>query len=196
MMLNTYANCPKLTTAVCGDSVTRLDGAYWKCINLITPACGPNVEDMSMAYQNCTNLTSAVCGEKVQDFAAAYANCSKLTRAVFGPNVTSISSSYYNCRGIQGNTYISSNNVYTVASCFYNRHTGNMLNIYVHDNSKTLTSLLISNIYSLVGRTMNWRNDITNKCYYDSGYNIYIYSVANVEEARIANGDPDYMGNL
>jgi hypothetical protein len=44
--------------------------------------------------------------------------------------------------------------------------------------------------YSLVEATITWTNDYTtNGCYYNNAYNIYIYPVTNVAEARIANGD-------
>jgi hypothetical protein len=56
---------------------------------------------------------------------------------------------------------------------------------------------MISNYYSIVGSPITWTDDFaTNGCYYNTSYNIYIYPVANVEATRIANGDPDYMGNM
>ena len=65
-----------------------------------------------------------------------------------------------------------------------------MLNIYVHDGSTSLTTLKCTNTYSLVGATITWTDDTaTNGCYYNATQNIYIYPVANVEAARIANGD-------
>jgi hypothetical protein len=48
--------------------------------------------------------------------------------------------------------------------------------------------------YSIVGNSITWDTDTANKCSYNTAYNIYIYPVANVENARIANGDPNNMG--
>ena len=53
-----------------------------------------------------------------------------------------------------------------------------------------MTTLLYNNTSSLVGNTITWTDDTaTNGCYYNTSYNIYIYPVANVAEARVANGD-------
>jgi hypothetical protein len=42
----------------------------------------------------------------------------------------------------------------------------------------------------MVGKYITWTDDTaTNGCYYNTSYNIYIYPVANVAEAKIANGD-------
>jgi hypothetical protein len=53
-----------------------------------------------------------------------------------------------------------------------------------------MTTLLRNNTFTLVGGAITWTNDTaTNGCYYNTAYNIYIYPVANVAEAKIANGD-------
>jgi hypothetical protein len=42
----------------------------------------------------------------------------------------------------------------------------------------------------MVGKNIIRADDIaTNSCYYNAAYNIYIYPVTNIAEARIANGD-------
>ena len=61
-------------------------------------------------------------------------------------------------------------------------------NIYAPANSTTITTLLDANTL-LTGSSAMWDNDIANNCYYNTEYNIYIYPVANVAEARAANGD-------
>jgi hypothetical protein len=103
---------------------------------------------------------------------------------------------YYNCYNTKGNTYFYSNSIQNVRNCFYNRNTSNMLNIYVHVGTTTNTYVHRNNAQSLVGTNITWTNDTANNCQYNTQYNIYIYPVANVDAARIANGDPDYMGNL
>ena len=188
-MVSTYGFCTNLTTAVCGDNVTNMNQAYGFCTNLTTAVCGNNVTDMAYAYYNCTNLTTAVCGDNVTSMVSTYNNCQNLTTAVCGDNVTNMAYAYKNCRNIQGNTYFYSNNISNVKSCFYNRNTSNMLNIYVPSGSTTLTRCLYTNTYSLVGAAITWTNDTANNRYYNATRNIYIYPVDNVAAAREANGD-------
>jgi hypothetical protein len=70
-----------------------------------------------------------------------------------------------------------------------------MLNIYVPENSTTNNTIYFNTgSRSIVNNIITWTNDSSNNRYYNTNYNIYIYPVANVEAARIANGDPDYMG--
>ena len=96
---------------------------------------------------------------------------------------------YRNCTNIQGNTYFYSNNISNVRNCFYNRNTSNRLNIYVHAGTTTNTTVMATNTNSLVGASIAWTNDTANNCRYSTYYNLYIYYVANVEAARVANGD-------
>ena len=61
------------------------------------------------------------------------------------------------------------------------------LNIYVHDNTTSLNTLL-STSSKLVSYSPTWTDDTaTNGCHYNTQYNIYIYPVANVAEARLEN---------
>ena len=117
---------------------------------------------MSSAYDGCTNLTTAVCGDKV----------------------TNMSSAYRGCTNIQGDTYFYSSNISSIGDCFYNRNTSNMLNIYVQENSTTMNTCLINNADSITGSAITWTNDSTNKRYYNTQANIYIYPVANVYKAE------------
>lgn len=183
----TYNNCTNLTTAVCGPNVTSIYGAYENCTNLITAVCGDSVQQMEMAYFKCSNLTTPVCGDNVQQMGYAFAHCTNLTTAVCGPNVIGIGYAYYNCPNISGNVYFYSNSITNVRNCFYGHNTSNRLNIYVHAGTTTNTYIHRSNVQSLVGATVTWTNKGTYQ--YNATRNIYIYPVANVEEARIANGD-------
>jgi hypothetical protein len=190
-MSNAYKNCQNLTTAVCGPNVTNMSWAYYNCTNLTTAVCGPNVTDMSWAYVDCTNLTTAVCGPNVTDMSSAYYGCTNLTTAVCGPNVTDMSGAYRNCCSIYGDLYLHSNNINSFTSCFNGRNTSNRLNIYVPSGSTTNTKVMITyTSSSITGTVITFTNDFaTNGCYYNTLQNIYIYPVANVEAARIANED-------
>ena len=168
------------------DLTSRFSGMT-NLINCTIPM--NNVTSMYNAYNGCTNLTTAVCGDNVINMAYAYNGCQNLTTAVCGDNVTNMAYAYKNCRNIQGNTYFYSNNISNVKSCFYNRNTSNMLNIYVPSGSTTLTRCLYTNTYSLVGAAITWTNDTANNRYYNATRNIYIYPVDNVAAAREANGD-------
>ena len=145
-----------------------------------------------MTYQNCNNLTgSPVCGNNVTDMFGTYVNCYNLTGSpACGSNVTTMYGTYMNCTNIAGNGYFYSSKIYNMASCFYGRNTSNQLSLYVPSSSNTLTTCLISSTKSMVGQSITWANDLAaNGCYYNTSYNIYIYPVDNVAEARIANGD-------
>jgi hypothetical protein len=84
--------------------------------------------------------------------------------------------------------------MYDLSSCFKGRNSSNMLNIYVHAGTTTNTRVHYANFLSIIGSNITWTN--AENYQYNTTYNIYIYPVANVDAARIANGDPDYMGNL
>ena len=173
---------------VCGPKVTNMAGAYAYCHNLTgSPVCGNNVTDMASTYAGCINLTgSPVCGDNVIEMSFAYSKCTKLTGpAICGPNVTNMNRTYYNCPNLSSNGYFYSDKVTDVFSCFYGKDNSKRLNLYVPENSTTLnTCLSTSDWASLVGATMIWKNDMsTNGYYYNTDYNIYIYPVANVEQA-------------
>ena len=72
-------------------------------------------------------------------------------------------------------------------NCFFNRNTSNRLNIYLPENSTTLTTALIKNTSSMTGSKITWTQDGVN--YYNTIANIYLYPVANVEATRLANGN-------
>jgi hypothetical protein len=191
-MGSTYHNCTNLTgNPVCGNNVTDMSLAYADCINLTgNPVCGNNVTGMSLAYDNCYNLTgNPVCGNNVTNMYRTYANCYNLTgNPVCGNNVTNMSSTYENCTNLSSNVYFYSNKISNVWNCFYGKNNFNRLNIYVHNNTTSLNTLLITNSYSLVGNTIAWTNDVaTNGYHYNTDYNIYIYPVANVKMAHLEN---------
>ena len=193
---SSYYNCTNLTTAVCGPNVTNMYAAYYGCTNLTTAVCGPNVTQLGGAYRHCTNLTTAVCGLNVTNMYAAYESCTNLTTAVCGPNVTNMKQAYNNCRNIRGNAYFYSNNLTSALQCFQSRSSSNRFNIYVHSGTTTHTTVLTDKLVDKV-TAITWTDDTaTNGCHYNTYHNIYIYPVANVEAVRIANGDPDYMGNM
>ena len=187
-----YDNCANLTTAACGPNVIYMNNTYSNCTNLRAAVCGSNVIDMVNTYYNCINLTTAVCGPNVTDMQQAYGDCKNLTTAVCGPNVINMKYTYSNCTNIQGNTYFYSKYIQSCERCFGSRSLSNRLNIYVHANTTTNTTVHRENYKSLEGNLITWTN--AGDYQYNTYYNIYIYPVANVEEARIANGDPDYMG--
>jgi hypothetical protein len=191
----TYYSCSNLKTAVCGNNVAFMVYAYSWCTNLTTAVCGPLVFNMWGAYMGCSNLTTAVCGRNVNCLTDAYRNCTNLTTAVFGPNVKHATEAYENT-SVFGNVYVYSNKIERMVECFNRRRTEQRLNIYVHKNTQSLHALTLPGSDS-IGNNLTWTNDVENSgCYYNTTANIYIYPVANVEEIRIANGDPDYMGNL
>ena len=102
-------------------------------------------------------------------------------------NVTTMQGTYYDCTNLYGNSYFYSNNVSNVYNCFYGRNTSNQLNIYVYNNSTTMNTCLYTNASSMVGTDITWTYD--NNRYYNTAYNIYIYPVENVYNAKINNGD-------
>jgi len=191
-MSNAYTYCSNLTgSPACGNNVTFLSNAYTGCSNLTgSPVCGANVTAMDNAYYDCYNLTgSPVCGNNVKYFDMAYYNCYNLTGSpVCGANVTNMWFTYQNCYNLYGNMYMYSPNVETMIGCFSGRNKENDLNIYVLENSKSLESCLHYNISSIVGEEVTII-DNGNNSHTIVGYGIHIYPVANVEKARIDNGD-------
>lgn len=194
-MSRTYGYCFRLTgEPVCGDLVTLMNGTYIGCRNITgNPVCGPNVNDFAYAYYDCTNITgNPVCSNTVTSLLSTYHNCTNISGSpVCGPNVTTIQSTYFNCPNIYGNGYFYSPNIRTITGCFNGRNTSNRLNLYIPANSVTFNMFTNSTTSAgLYGRSVNWTNDYAaNGVYYNTTYNTYIYPVANVEEARLLNGD-------
>jgi hypothetical protein len=194
---DTYKMCYNLTCSpICGSKVTSLYYTYYKCYNLTgSPVCGDKVTVMDYAYSNCYNLIgSPVCGKNVTDMDGTYSNCRNLTGcAICGPNVTSMSGTYANCKNISGNAYFYSTEINSVTTCFGGKNNSKRLNIYVPANSTTNTIIRRNNTQSLIGRNIVWTN--SGSYTYNKTYNIYIYPVANVAAAAIANGDEEANAN-
>jgi hypothetical protein len=138
----------------------------------------------------CRKLTgSPVCGNNVTILSEAYYHCYNISGSpICGPNVDNMYYAYYGCTNLYGNMYMYSNNVSDMESCFEGRNNSNMLNIYVHNGSTTLNTLLINNTYSLVGAAITWTNN--GVCYYNDLQNIYIYPVSNVAAELDAANNP------
>ena len=183
-----------MTEAVIPDLIeipdNSLYNAFYGMGNLKSISIPNSITNISKMCYNCGwNLTTAVCGNNVTDMSWAYSSCSNLTGSpACGNKVTNMSNAYYNCRNIRGNAYFYSNNVFNVGCCFASRNTSNILNIYVHNGSKTMNTCLSNNYTSsLVGYDITWTNN--SICHYNTQFNIYIYPVSNVADKRASNGD-------
>ena len=190
-MAYAYYDCHNLTgSPVCGEKVTNMRETYRLCYNLTgSPVCGNNVTIMYMTYYSCENLTgSPVCGDNVTDMYSTYCRCYNLTGSpICGRNVVNMMSTYFNCSNLKSNAYFYSPNITNMMNCFYNAYNKR---IYLPENSTSLNTALISDTTSMVGTDITWTNDMTtNKCYYNTSYNMYIYPVSNVADARVRNGD-------
>jgi hypothetical protein len=71
-------------------------------------------------------------------------------------------------------------NVTSMRNCFRGRSSDNRLNIYAYNNSNTLTNLLYTNSYSIIGSNITWTEDVDNKYYYNTSINTYIYPKTTV----------------
>ena len=181
----TYYNCTSLTgSPVCGPNVTDMDYAYGNCYSLTgSPVCGKDVTTMRGAYINCINLIKApVCGSNVIDMNMAYCNCTNLTGpSVVNKNVQILHQTFKDCINLHGNLYVASNKVNDAAYCFNGRNYNNKLNIYIPTNgySETINSLntflATSGSVSIVGADISWEYNSSNKCYYNTYHNTYIY---------------------
>jgi hypothetical protein len=91
---------------------------------------------------------------------------------------------YFGCTNLSSNGYFYSNKITNVRNCFHGRNTSKRLNLYVPTSSTTLTTCLsTTSSTSLTGTNIAWTNDTANNRYYNTAQNIYIYPVANVEQA-------------
>ena len=181
------------------NSVTSMYYTYANCTNLTgSPVCGNNVTNMANAYYNCRNLTgSPVCGNKVTDISSTYYNCYNLTGSpVCGNNVTNMYATYRNCRNLSGDMYCHNENIVSFTNCFYNKNNSRRINIYVPLDSVTTNSILVSNSSSIVGQSITWTTDTSNKCYYNSTYNIYVYPTLGFSIDGIENKYMAYSSNV
>ena len=192
-MAYAYQHCSNLTgSPVCGPNVRCMSRAYLRCSNLTgSPVCGPNVTDMSYAYHSCTNLTgSPVAYNNVYD-GNTYDD-------------KGMAHAYYGCVNLTGNLYLRNPNaiIYHHSNWlresyhgpFYDMLGGRgsnplRINIFVVNNSNTNNVLYNSTRYyedsntqvtmhhtSIVGSdNLTWTQNTSNKCYYNTAYNIYCY---------------------
>lgn len=162
---------------MCSNNVVNMYSAYWLCYKLTaSPVCGNKVINMCSTYKDCRNLSSPyICGANVTDMSWTYGSAS-------GP----------------GNAYIYSNNVTNVDRCFNGKfNLSGYLNIFVHKNIITYNTFYKSRDYqstSFVGGLTNidWYYGYSSSYgsyKYDSHYNIALYTVDNVAQARAKNGD-------
>lgn len=110
-----------------------------------------------------------------------YSNCFNLITATCGPNVTNMYYTYYNCKNLNEGIFYS-NKVSMVRGCFGSKDNSKIFNLYVPENSTTLSKCLNTLDYaSLVGANVTWTEDNngTGTYWYNSTYNIYIYTFAN-----------------
>jgi hypothetical protein len=132
-----------------------MEGAYANCYSLNgKPACGPNVMYLCNAYNCCYNLTGV---------------------AVFGPNLINVADAYRSCKNLSaGNIYVYSNKIANAYGCFASKNTSRRYNIHVPATGSTLNAFLNSDI---LGFNITWTNVMSsNRCYYNTQYNVYIYS--------------------
>jgi hypothetical protein len=166
------------TKAVCGDKVVNMAGAYYSCNNLKTPVVGPNVKNMHGTYMSCANLTSAVCGNNVVDCGFAYDNCKKLTTNIgyIGKSAVDIAGYFSDCTNIaSANFYIYSNNVTEARNFCCSKYNNKQLIIYVGKNTTTHNTIFKNTGEdSIVGKTITWTTN--SICFYNSGYNIYVFT--------------------
>ena len=192
-MARTYLTCYNLTgSPVCGPNVRCMARAYIRCNNLTgSPVCGPNVTDMAYAYYGCTNLTGSP---------VAYNNVYSGNTY----DDTGMARAYYGCVNLTGNLYLRNPNaiIYYHSDWrekgyhgpFYEMLGGRgsnplRINIFVVENSNTNNVLYNSTRYyddsnikntkhhtSIVGmNNITWTQNTSNKCYYNTAYNIYCY---------------------
>ena len=197
-MYRTFYGCTNFVGyPICGDKITEMQYAYYLCSNLTgSPVCGNNVTSMFGTYFGCRNLTgSPVCGNKVTTMHETYRSCYNLTGcAIAGSNVLDISHAYTSCNNIAANAYFYSPNITNASCCFFLKNSSTKrLNIYVPANSITNTTVHYTNGSSIVGLNVTWTN--AGSYQYSTVCNIYIYPVANVAAAAIANGDEEANAN-
>ena len=100
---------------------------------------------------------------------------------------------YRGCINLIGNAYFYSRIVNNSTSCFADKNNSKRLNIYVPAGSTTNTTVHYNNTRSLIGKNITWTD--AGSYQYNTAYNIYIYPVANVAAAAIANGDEEANAN-
>ena len=99
----------------------------------------------------------------------AYRWCSNLSgNPACGPKVTNMAYTYGDCPNIYGDGYLY--NVTNAVSCFAGRNTSRRLNIYTYIPT-TFTS------QNITGSALTWTEDTTNKCWYNTTANIYVYQL-------------------
>ena len=192
-MYRTFQRCINLTGTP--ESIlptfkgTNMRAAFNYCRNITgNPVCGSSVKDMAYAYASCINLTgSPVCGPSVEDMAYAYSDCLNLTGDIAcEKNVINMCGTYYNCTNLFNNdVYLYSNKINNIANCFYGKNNSTMLNIHLYANGYNSTHNTLNSCLTqpLAGNLISWTNDATNRRYYNTSYNIYLYPTDIVSQA-------------
>jgi hypothetical protein len=96
---------------------------------------------------------------------------------VCGNNVTTMSYTYYGCQNLAANSsmYCYNPNINDFQSCFGLKNNSRRINVHVPAGSTTNTVASYNNTNSIVGKNITWTTNTSNKCYYNTAYNIYIY---------------------
>ena len=191
-----YGNCQKLKgQPQCGPNISgSLAYTYFNCRNLTgSPVCTEKIYNLAYAYENCYQLTGKpVCGNNVTNMYGTYAYCSNLTGPpIIGPNVTYANNAYRNCWNLGGNAYVMSSIVTGMANCFHNGIGNKRINVYVPENSTTLSRCLYTNTYSIIGKNVTFTNN--GSCHYNTALNLYIYPVRNVRAVFDGNERPELI---
>lgn len=175
---NAFGECYNFNRpVVIPDTCKNIDFLFYYCPNFNQPFTIPSAAtSMANTFYRCSNFNQPVTlPSNLTSVPQTFMHCNRFDQPVVIPNkVTSLWNSFANCPNMQNITILSPNVNY-LAGMVRNTNNSVRLNIHVPAGSITNTTIAYTNTYSVIGNTITWTTDSTNRCRYNSVYNIYVY---------------------
>lgn len=175
-----FSKCNNFNSPVdIAEGVKDIYGLFNSCIKFNQPVVIPNsVNTVHALFNGCTLFNQPISiPNGVTDARNMCINCTSLNQpVVIGAGVTNAVMMLYNCKNMSGDITVYARNLSNVVSFLYGKNNSKRINIYIPAGSTTETRMRYTNTYSIVGKALAWTNDVSNNCFYNASYNIYIYN--------------------
>ena len=161
------------------NGVQNMYSAFNGCKSFNQPITIPeSVKNTSYAFSNCFNFNQPITISNGTVYVSGTLfNCSNYNQPITIPeSVTYANAMLSNCKSFGSDIMIFAKNINGVFNFLGSKNNSLRVNIYVPPNCTTNTKFYqSSSSTSILGATVSWTIDNTNKCYYNATRNVYVY---------------------